>query len=564
MAPRRLGDVLVENGALTPGELQRYLAIQAADPPKHRRRLGRILLEDERVSEITLAMALAECNDLEFVDLSLEKIDGELARSIPKLIAQRGLVLPLATDGKKLRVAAADPIDVVSLDDVRMSLRNAGRGMQLEVVVAPESQIRRRLASVWSEATTVAALKSVKPDFSTERIDVGEVGDEGAVSAVHQILASSIRLGASDIHIEPMADAVRVRMRVDGTLRKTMVLPKAGQAMLVSRIKIMANLDIAQKRVPQDGRAHIVFDGMVRNIRVSTLPTLHGEKVVIRLLTDIGELPALPALGLPSRELELVHRALRSSQGLVLITGPTGSGKTTTLYSAVHEVVTGDRNLITLEEPVEIELPGVTQVQIDEKSGMTYAAGLRAVLRQDPDIIMVGEVRDQATADLTIRAALTGHLVLATVHTTDAPSAAIRLVDIGVPRFLVASSLKLVIAQRLVRKPCRSCQAPQIPDSETAQRLGLTAEEARSLVLGVGCAACEGQGYKGRTGIFEVMPVDHNMRKALGEGADADGLAAAARAGGWRSLREAGVAAAVNHQTTVEELLRTLTSVSDW
>ena len=564
MAPRRLGDVLVDNGALTQGELQRYLAIQAADPPNRRRRLGRILLEDERVTEITLAMALAECNDLEFVDLSLEKIDGELARSIPKLIAQRGLVLPLATDGKKLRVAAADPIDVVSLDDVRMSLRNAGRGLQLQVVVAPESQIRRRLASVWSEASTVEALNSVIPDVGIERIDVGESSDQGAVSAVQQILASAIRLGASDIHIEPMAESVRVRMRVDGTLRRTMALPKSGQAMLVSRVKIMANLDIAQKRVPQDGRAHIVFDGMVRNIRVSTLPTLHGEKVVIRLLTDIGELPALPALGLPARELDLVHRALRSSQGLVLITGPTGSGKTTTLYSAVHEVVTGDRNLITLEEPVEIELPGVTQVQIDEKSGMTYAAGLRAVLRQDPDIIMVGEVRDQATADLTIRAALTGHLVLATVHTTDAPSAAIRLIDIGVPRFLVASSLKLVIAQRLVRKPCRACQVPQVPDPETAQRLGLTAEDARSLVLGAGCAACEGQGYKGRTGIFEVMPVDAGVRAALGAGADSDALAAAARASGWRSLLEAGVAAAVKQQTTAEELLRTLASVTDW
>ncbi len=561
---RRLGDVLVANGALTRTELQRYLAIQAADPPSKRRRLGRILLDDEKVSEITLAMALAECNDLEFVDLSLEVIDPEIARSIPKLVAQRGLVLPLAVQGKQLRVAAADPIDVVSLDDVRLSLLNAGRGMQLQVVVAPESQIRRRLGSVWSEATTVEALKSVKPDASIERIDVGEASDEGAVSAVHQILASAIRLGASDIHIEPMSDSVRVRLRVDGTLRKTMVLPKSGQAPLVSRVKIMANLDIAQKRVPQDGRAHIVFDGLVRNVRVSTLPTLHGEKVVIRLLTDIGELPALPALGLPPAELDVVHRALRSSQGLVLITGPTGSGKTTTLYSAVHEVVTGDRNLITLEEPVEIELPGVTQVQIDDKAGMTYAAGLRAVLRQDPDIIMVGEIRDQATADLTIRAALTGHLVLATVHTTDAPSAAIRLIDIGVPRFLVASSLKLVIAQRLVRKPCRACQVPQRPDPQTAQRLGLTPEQMDLTVVGTGCGVCEGQGYKGRTGIFEVMPVDGALRAALSEGADADGLAVVARKAGWRSLREAGVAAAVDRQTTVEELLRTLTSVSDW
>ena len=337
-----------------------------------------------------------------------------------------------------------------------------------------------------------------------------------------------------------------------------MVLPKSGQAPLTSRIKIIANIDIAQRRVPQDGRARISLDGVSRNIRVSTLPTLHGEKVVIRLLTDIGELPALSALGIPPEGLSIIHEALRSSQGLVLITGPTGSGKTTTLYSAIHEIVTGERNLITLEEPVEIELPGVSQVQIDEKVGMTFAAGLRSVLRQDPDIIMVGEIRDKVTADLAIRAALTGHLVLATVHTIDAPSAVIRLVDMGVPRYLIASSLNLVIAQRLVRRPCQYCIQPQVPDPETRQRLQLSQEQSLAMVVGRGCEKCEAHGYRGRTGVFEVLPVTKDVRAALMSGGDEATLAAAARDSGWKPLIESGVDVAVRRQTTAAELLRVL------
>jgi type IV pilus assembly protein PilB len=339
-----------------------------------------------------------------------------------------------------------------------------------------------------------------------------------------------------------------------------MSLPRSGQAPLTSRVKIMANLDIAQKRVPQDGRARIRLDGVGRNIRVSTLPTLHGETVVIRLLADIGELPALTALGIPRDMLARVHQALRSHQGLVVITGPTGSGKTTTLYSAIHEVVTGDRNLITLEEPVEIELPGVSQVQIDEKTGMTFAAGLRSVLRQDPDIIMVGEIRDKTTADLAIRAALTGHLVLATVHTVDAPSAVIRLVDMGVPRYLIASSLTMVLAQRLVRRPCAYCLVADPPDVETRQRLHITDAQAALMAKGQGCERCDALGYRGRVGVFEVLPVSKDVRSALMSGGDEQLLARAAAPEGWKPLLAAGVEVAARQQTTTAELLRVLVS----
>ena len=266
---------------------------------------------------------------------------------------------------------------------------------------------------------------------------------------------------------------------------------------------------------------HTVINGVSYNMRVSTLPTLRGEKVVIRLLTDVGELPTLchagPTVGPVAG---MLNRTLRSPQGLVLITGPTGSGKTTTLYSAINEIITGDRNLITLEEPVEIELPGVSQVQIDEKSGMTFEAGLRSVLRQDPDIIMVGEIRDQTTAELAIRAALTGHLVLATVHTNDAASAVVRLVDMGVPRYLIASALTLVIAQRLVRKPCPSCVVPDVADQDTRARLRLTDRQAQAMMRGTGCEQCEGRGFRGRTGVYEMLPFAPEVRKALLAGGD--------------------------------------------
>ncbi|MEZ5185777.1 MAG: GspE/PulE family protein [Candidatus Nanopelagicales bacterium] len=558
---QQLGDILVEWGAVTPIELRHCLAIQASEPARRRRRLGRILLDEERVTEITLAAALAQLHGLKYVDLAQEQIDPDVAHTIPQNVAKRALVLPLSKNSDTLRVAAADPVDVVGLDDVRMYLQRTFRGSRVEVVVAPESQIRRRLATAWSEADAAEALEGfdVEESVSTAAQET-QGADAGAVAAVHQILATAIRIGASDVHIEPMAEEVRIRMRVDGVLRKVMTLPRSGQAPLTSRVKIMANIDIAQKRIPQDGRARILLDGMARNVRVSTLPTLHGEKVVIRLLTDIGELPALTTLGIPPAQLAIVHQALRGSQGLVLIAGPTGSGKTTTMYSAINEVVTGERNLITLEDPVEIELPGVSQVQIDEKSGMTFAAGLRSVLRQDPDIIMVGEIRDKETADLAIRAALTGHLVLATVHTNDAPSAVIRLADMGVPRYLIASSLLLVMSQRLLRRPCPACLYAEYPDEQTCERLGLSDAQAAAMVRGRGCEKCDADGYRGRTGVFEILPVTRTVRTALMAGGDEAQLAAAARPEGWKPLLEAGVDSAVNQRTTATELLRVLLS----
>ncbi len=553
----RLGDILVSWGVITDSQLNHCLSLQSKETNGSRRRLGRILLDEGLATEITLAAALAQAYGLNALDLSTQEVDNKAAHLLPQSVAQRTGVLPIGIEGKTVHLAVSDPVDVVGIDDVRMTLRQLLGDVEIHVAVAPESQIQRKLAATWNEANTAEAL-SIFDVHGGDTASEESENDEGAITAVRQILTAAVQLGATDVHVEPLPNEVRIRMRVDGALRRVMSLPRSGQAPLTSRIKIMANLDIARKRVPQDGRAHTVINGLSYNMRVSTLPTLRGEKVVIRLLTDVGELPTLSTLGLPKAQLQMLNRTLRSPQGLVLITGPTGSGKTTTLYSAINEIVTGDRNLITLEEPVEIELPGVSQVQIDEKAGMTFAAGLRSVLRQDPDIIMVGEIRDQTTAELAIRAALTGHLVLATVHTNDAASAVVRLIDMGVPRYLIASALTLVIAQRLVRKPCPNCVVPDTADRDTRARLRLTDRQAQAMMRGTGCEKCEGRGFRGRTGVYEMLPFAPEVRKALLAGGDENALTSAARAYGWRPLVESGIDVACAGRTSLSEVLRVL------
>jgi type IV pilus assembly protein PilB len=326
----------------------------------------------------------------------------------------------------------------------------------------------------------------------------------------------------------------------------------------VARTKIISGLNIVERRVPQDGRARLRLDGRDRNLRVSTLPTLHGEKIVVRLLSDQQELPTLSQLGLGLEQELILQNALHLPQGLVLITGPTGSGKSTTLYAAIRQMLSDERNMITLEDPVEIELPGVAQVQVSEKSGTSFSAGLRAALRQDPDIIMVGEIRDQVTAELAVRAALTGHLVLSTLHTNDSASAVVRLVDMGVPSYLVASSLTLSMAQRLVRRPCAECAVRTPVDVDSRRRLGMTEAEGAACPSPVGCRACGMSGYRGRIGLYEMLPITRGVRAALLAGAGEQAIVDTAVREGFRSLLRLGVEAAVAGNTTPAELLRTL------
>ena len=555
MARRKLGDTLVGWGVITPQQLEAALEAQARDGRTVRRRLGRVLVDAGLVTDGAVAAALADMHGLQVVDLGVQIMDPTVARRIPHSIAVQHVVLPLTESDGVLRVAVADPVDVVALDDLRVR----AKGLRLEVVVAAETQLREKIAELWSQAVTEDALEKFVSELVIEDDTGLEAGDdEGAVAAVQQILSAAVRAGASDVHIEPSREGVRVRVRVDGTLRHLMSLPRSGHSSIVARTKIVSGLDIVERRVPQDGRARLRVDGRDRNLRVSSLPTMHGEKIVVRLLSDQSSLPSRSDLGMGLDQELTLQNALHVPQGLVLITGPTGSGKSTTLYSAIRQMVDDERNLVTLEDPVEIELPGVTQVQVSDKTGMTFAAGLRSALRQDPDVIMVGEIRDQITAELAVRAALTGHLVLSTLHTNDSASAVIRLVEMGVPSYLVASSLTLSMAQRLVRRPCPECVVPQPADADTRARLGMTGAEAAACLATVGCRTCGMSGYSGRLGLYEMLPISRAVRAALVTGEGERAITAAAVPEGFRSLQRLGVEAAVAGQTTPAELLRTL------
>ncbi|MGB7980704.1 MAG: ATPase, T2SS/T4P/T4SS family [Candidatus Nanopelagicales bacterium] len=560
MTRRRLGDTLVGWGVITPAQLDAALEAQARDGRTVRRRLGRVLVDAGLVTDGAIAAALADLHGLQVVDLDRHVFDPGVARRIPHSIAVAHVVLPLSAGGGVLRVAVADPVDVVALDDLRMRAGN----LRLEVVVVAESQLRAKISEVWSQAVAEDALQKFVNELDAEDEGSLEAGDdEGAVAAVHQILIAAVRAGASDVHIEPMRSGVRVRVRIDGTLRPLMSLPRSGHASIVARTKIISGLDIVERRVPQDGRARLRLEGRDRNLRVSTLPTLHGEKIVVRVLSDQEFLPSLTDLGMGLDQELLLQNALHLPQGLVLITGPTGSGKSTTLYSAIRQMIDEERNLITLEDPVEIELPGVAQVQVSDKTGMTFAAGLRSALRQDPDVIMVGEIRDQITAELAVRAALTGHLVLSTLHTNDSASAVIRLVEMGVPSYLVASSLTLTMAQRLVRKPCPECVTRAEVNIDTRRRLGMTEAEASTCVTAVGCHACGMSGYSGRLGLYEMLPITRTVRAALMAGASEQAISSAAATEGFRSMQRLGVDAAAAGLTTPAELLRTLSIDSE-
>jgi type IV pilus assembly protein PilB len=555
---RRIGEVLVASGLLTEEQLAAALNKQRdVLPGQSRPRLGTVVIEMGHATEAQVAEALAVALGLELVDLARTMVVPEHVRLLPRQVAERSNELELSKEGTRLKVATSDPTNVVALDDVKLYTR----ATDIEVVVATESQVREQLGRAWSlseDADVSTLFENLDEEESNEDLAQGSTDSAPIVRLVDVILADAVRARASDVHVEPQAGELRIRYRVDGLLRDVMTVPRNATAAAVSRIKIVSGLDIAERRRPQDGRAKLTVDGATIEARISTLPTLHGEKVVIRLLPRAENVPLLHKTGLTPSQLEMLGSALIQSQGLVLITGPTGSGKTNTLYAAIQQVSTPDRNIVTLEDPVEVQVAGITQVQVHERSGMTFARGLRSVLRQDPDIVLVGEVRDPETAELALQASLTGHLVLTTLHTNDAVSAVTRLVDMGVEPFLVASSLTLVVAQRLVRRPCASCAAEYLPSPRTLALLGLTDEDlvGATPTRGKGCSECGGTGYRGRTGIFEVLPVTAALRKVLLTTPTEAAIGAAAREHGMTTLRASALAAAHRGETTYEEVLR--------
>jgi type IV pilus assembly protein PilB len=554
----RLGDVLVAAGVITPAQLEECIAAQSAEPRAGRRRLGAHVVERGLATDRQVAQALSDVLGVPLVDLAATVVSQQAARLIPRALAERFALLALDLTDGVLRVAMADPTDVLALDDVRLYTKVR----TVVPVIATEASIRQHLSRVWSleedASEVVAAVDSIGDDGADEDEVRSAVDETPVVRLASVILADAVRAQASDVHLEPERTALRVRYRIDGLLRDVMTLPRSVTAALTSRIKIISGLDIAERRRPQDGRTRLQVDGQVVDARVSTLRTMHGEKVVLRLLARPEGVVPLNRIGLSEPQLDDFLRTMVAPQGLVLITGPTGSGKTSTLYSAVSHLRTPDRNLVTLEDPVEMEIAGLNQMQVNEKAGVTFAAGLRAILRQDPDVILVGEVRDAETAELAMRASLTGHLVFTTLHTNDAAAAVTRLVDMGVEPFLIASSLALVVAQRLVRVPCAACAAPYTPSPRTLQLLGLTEADlaGATLVRGRGCDACGETGYRGRAAIFEVLEIDAGMRATLTGRATEAAIRAAARAAGVQPLRADGIAKAMRGETTLEEVLR--------
>ncbi|MFL5574745.1 MAG: ATPase, T2SS/T4P/T4SS family [Gemmatimonadaceae bacterium] len=515
---------------------------------------GRLVRDD------ALLAALAARFRMKVADLS--RVSQQARELVPEQLARKYRVLPLAISDSVLDVATSDPHDLdcertlafATGRTVRMSLGSPDHiAARLDEIYRPESAVEKLLEGVAGNYD-VESLRD--DDDAGPGLDAAaaRAGDRPIVRLVDHIVAEAIASRASDIHLEPEEGGVAVRYRIDGVLRQVMVIPRGAGWPLVSRIKIMAELDIADRMRPQDGRARIAVNGTRVDLRVSTLPASHGEKVVIRILDQRATLLSLDSLGLGAEEIARVRRLLAAREGIVLVTGPTGSGKTTTLYSALRQIQNGGVNIVTVEDPVEYRLQGIVQVQVNEKAGLTFAAALRSILRQDPDVVLVGEIRDQETAQVAVQASLTGHLVFSTLHTNDAVSSVTRLADIGIEPYKVASALKGVVAQRLLRKLCRACR--ERATDPVPARLGRWAPAAAELYRPVGCAECSNTGYRGRLAIVEVLVSTPEVERRIAAGESADRIALAARQGGMRTLWDSGLDHVLAGETSVDELLR--------
>jgi type IV pilus assembly protein PilB len=564
---RRLGDLLVREGLIDKDQLARALQEQKGSNDK----LGSILVKLNFVSEEKLIAFLSRQYGIQSITLSQLDIEPDVIKLVPEQIARKYEVLPVKRQGNQLTLAMGDPTNVFALDDVGFMTN-----LLVVPVVASQAAIRLAIdrayeskgggiADIVSEMEGAAAdveLLEGDEEAAASKVDVFELkesADEApVVRLINMILVDAIRRGASDIHLEPYEKVFRVRFRVDGVLHEIMTPPKRLEAALTSRVKIMASLDIAERRLPQDGRIKLRYNQREIDFRVSTLPTIFGEKTVMRILDKESLQLDLTMLGFDQWSLEQFTKAIHSPYGMILITGPTGSGKTTTLYSAIHTINSPDINIMTAEDPVEYNLRGVNQVQINEEIGRTFAGALRAFLRQDPDVILVGETRDLETAQIGIRAALTGHLVLTTLHTNDCPSTVARLLDMGIPPFLVSSSLMLILAQRLGRRVCRDCKQPYETDEETLVPYGHIPQGLGKVNFykGKGCATCSFTGMKGRVAIYEVMPATQEIRDLIIRNATAAEIGEVAQAQGMKSLRQNALQKVLDGIMTVEEVLR--------
>ena len=515
----KLGSLLVKNGDITKEQLEEALKLQEGSGE----RLGAVLQKHGFITERQLIDTLMSQLGVEFVDLNTYAIPPEMAQLLPKNLAKKHMVVPVKATRSEVWLAMADPLNFMAVEEVGAATRR-----RVVPVIAASAAVERAVRNLYSNQGAMQAIEDMRRDLLGSQYGSGAAAqpqsmtvdeDEGdaapAIRLVNSIIDRACAEGASDIHMEPSEESMTIRMRIDGALRAIIPVPRELQSSVISRLKIMARMDIAQKMIPQDGRANVTVRQETLDLRISTLPTIHGEKVVIRLLRKTPELATLEGIGLEGGNRERFRELVdNSTEGVILMVGPTGSGKTSTLYAMIDRLKSEEVNLVSLEDPVEYHIDGICQVQINDKTGLTFANVLRSVLRQDPDIIAVGEIRDGETAEIAMRAAMTGHLVVSTIHTNNAVSSIDRLLDIGVEPYLIAGAVKGIVSQRLLRKVCPHCRKPYKPSAEEAEALGLEAGEY-IFYKGEGCGECFGTGYRGRTGVFEILTINPAIRRAI-------------------------------------------------
>ncbi len=551
----RLGKILVQAGVVSERQLEMAIAKAGAD-----KTLTQAITESGFATDIAIAKAIAEQTGLEFVDIAGYDIDANASTLLSSDAARRYNVLPIAFENGRLVVAMADPANIFAIDDLRIVT-----GYEITPVVAVEVDLRTAIDRHGAMQENVDQMvgdveDSLVVDKHGEELDA-EPGEESVVSKLlNLIITEAITKGAGDIYLEPQDNDLRVRFRIDGVCQEVMRVPKKLQTRLLSRVKISSGMDIAERRIPQDGRFGVVLDGKAVDFRVAVLPTVRGEMSVMRLLRHDSIMMSLQDLGFLENSLASLTAALNKPYGCILVTGPTGSGKSTTLYAAINETNDPGTNLITVEDPVEYRLEGLSQVQVHERAGLTFASALRSILRQDPDTVMIGEIRDVETATIAIEAALTGHLVLSTLHTNSAPSAMTRLTEMGVEPFLTASAVNCVVAQRLARRLCGDCKEAYTPDEAALDRINFPYEKGKmpTLYKAVGCKKCNNIGYRGRMGIHEVLVMTEILERMTVEHAGADALERQAIADGMIPLRQDGFLKCALGQTSVEEILRVI------
>lgn len=549
----RLGDLLILSNKISESQLGEALLLQKKEGSK---RLGEILVDLGFVKEEDILEVLETQLKIPSIDLVNYRINPNIISMIPENLARRYSLIPIDKKNNKLIVAMSDPFNVFAIDDIKLLT-----GMEIDVVVSLKSVILKAIDRFYRDEKTKKVLEEFEEAYTPSIIedlddeDLSVVNSAPVVKLVNSIVGQAIKMNASDIHIEPFESSVRVRYRIDGDLQEIMRFSIKSHMAIVTRVKIMGKMDIAERRIPQDGRVETELEGKEIDMRISTLPTVYGEKIVIRLLDRNGFSFSIEDLGLEDRDLKIFNKIIKQPYGIILVTGPTGSGKSTTLYTILKDLNDEEKNIITVEDPVEYKLEGINQVQVNTKSGLTFAKGLRSILRQDPDIIMIGEIRDSETAEISVRASITGHLVLSTLHTNDTASTIVRLVDMGIEPYLVSTSVIGIISQRLVKKLCPDCKSPYEPSPQEKRILGLQPEDKVTLYKPTGCNKCI-KGYRGRLAIHEIMDIDKDIRRLIDNRASTDELKEASTKNGMKTLYDNVVKLALKGITSVDEVFR--------